>query len=255
MKSTNRMFYEEIRKRFANEHEIDINQIYALYPDINRKTISWRVYDLCQQEKMYKVGHGLYSLEAMALHESAGYDYIQKKAKSVYDIMIQYGFEFYVSGIDALIGELLHLPEQYPVLLAVEKKGIREAEEILNKNGFFAILSKDKNILNRSIIREKVDVIILVFNNRNLAKDNIALKEKAFVDLYYMVTRLNYGVSIQELYRIYENMARNKVVSKLKLKESASEYKIVDEIIWLTEVGGLPNQAKEFMQRVLQEYI
>ena len=81
------------------------------------------------------------------------------------------------------------------------------------------------------------------------------MKEKAFVDLYYMVTRLNYGVSIQELYRIYENMARNKVVSKLKLKESASEYKIVDEIIWLTEVGGLPNQSKEFMQRVLQEYI
>jgi hypothetical protein len=38
--------------------------------------------------------------------------------------MQDYGYPFCISGIDALIGKMQHVPEQYPVIMVVEKKSM-----------------------------------------------------------------------------------------------------------------------------------
>jgi len=45
------------------------------------------------------------------------FEYLQKKSKNVYDVVSEYGYEFYITGLDALVGEILHVPDQFMVLL------------------------------------------------------------------------------------------------------------------------------------------
>ncbi|MGB8454277.1 MAG: DUF6577 family protein [Anaerocolumna sp.] len=246
-------FYEIIDELFNNSVEVAIKQIYERFPETNQNTISWRIYNLCKQGKLYKSGHGLYSLSKMDTHLAVGYEYMQKKAQEIYDIVMEYGYEFYVSGLDALVGEVLHVPEQYPVILEIEEDGINEISEVLNAKEFLAVKASEKELLSNLTLKSKVDVILIPSKNFTLSYENIAIKEKAFVDLYYAVTRVNYGISIQELSRIYENLNRNKMISIAKIREAAKVVGVVDEIGWLLDVKKMLPKVKEFMMHQLQE--
>lgn len=246
-------FYKKLKKEFNHSNEVNIKHIYDMFPDINKKTISWRLYDLCKQGKLYRSGHGLYSLSNMDEHLAVGYEYMQKKAQEIYDIVMEYGYEFYVSGLDALVGEVLHVPEQYPVILEIEEDGINEISEVLNAKEFLAVKASEKELLLNLTLKSKVDVILIPSKNFTLSHENIAIKEKAFVDLYYAVTRVNYGISIQELSRIYENLNRNKMISIAKIKDAAKVVGIADEIGWLLDVKKMLPKVKEFMMHQLQE--
>jgi len=79
------------------------------------------LYKLVEQGKLYRTGHGYYARSEKKEHNAAGYDYLQNKSKKVYDTLMEYCYDFYISGLDSLVGEILHLPEQYPVILVVEK--------------------------------------------------------------------------------------------------------------------------------------
>lgn len=248
-----KQFYEKINELFNQTIEVDIKQIYQMFSETNQKTISWRIYNLCKQGKLYKSGHGLYSLSKMDSHLAVGYEYMQKKAQDIYDIVMEYGYEFYVSGLDALVGEVLHVPEQYPVILEIEYDGISEISEVLNAREYFAIKVSEKELLSNLALKSKVDVILIPCKKFTLSYENIAIKEKAFVDLYYAVTRVNYGISIQELSRIYENLKRNKMISIAKIKDAAKVVGVAGEIGWLLDVEKMLPKVKEFMNYQLQE--
>ncbi len=248
-----KQFYKKIDDLFDQTIEVDIKQIYKMFPKTNQNTISWRIYNLCKQGKLYKTGHGLYSLSKMDSHLAIGYEYMQKKAQDIYDIVMEYGYKFYISGLDALVGEVLHVPEQFPVILEIEDDGISEISEVLNAREFLAIKVSEKELLSNLTLKSKIDVILIPSKKFTLSYENIAIKEKAFVDLYYAVTRVNYGFSIQELSRIYENLNRNKMISIAKIKEAAKVVGVTGEIGWLLDVNKMLPKVKEFMIYQLQE--
>jgi hypothetical protein len=113
-------FLEKLLIRMETEPELNVKKIYSMFPEINPKTVLWRLHKLVQQGKLFKAGRGYYSVKVEKEHHSAGYDYLQKKSKDVYDLVSDYGYKFYITGLDALVGEILHIPEQYTVLLAIE---------------------------------------------------------------------------------------------------------------------------------------
>jgi len=246
-------FLNKLKKEFDNSSEVSVKQIYEMFPETNKKTVSWRLYDLCKQGKLYRSGHGLYALRNMDEHLAAGYEYMQKKGQDVYDIVMEYGYEFYVSGLDALVGEVLHVPEQYPIILEIEGEGINEISDVLNSKEFLAVKAREKELLSNLSLKAKVDVILIQSKNFTLSNGGIAIKEKAFVDLYYAVTRLNYGISIQELSGIYENLNRNKMISIAQIKAAAKDVGVLDEIAWLLNVKNILPKVKEFMIHQLQE--
>src|SRR5690554_227262 len=96
-------FYKELKEYIQKNNELSVKRIYSLFPDINPKTVSWRLYKLIQQGKIYRTGHGYYALNKMDDNNAAGYDYLQKKSQIVYDIVIDYGYNFYITGLDSLI--------------------------------------------------------------------------------------------------------------------------------------------------------
>lgn len=246
-------FYKGISQHMENGVELSIKRIYSLFPEINPKTVSWRLYSLVQQGKLNRTGHGYYSLIKIDEHNAAGYDYLQKKSQLVYDILIDYGYNFYMTGLDSLIGEILHMPEKYPVLLVIEESGIKEIQVVLNEKELMVITEKDRNIIENMLLKSKIDIIILKGKDFLLSVDHIAQKEKGFVDLYYAVTRMEYGLSIPELSRIYQNMQRNNSIAMTKIKDAARDRGISNEINWLLELNKASEKTLEFMSYQIKE--
>ena len=251
--TVNEKFLGEISKHMKNHNEINIKEIYSLFPKINKKTISWRLYSLVQQGKLYKTGHGIYSVNRKRNNLAAGYDYLQRKSQKVYDILIEYGYDFYITGLDSLVGEILHMPENYPILVIVEEAGMEEIQELLSERNLIVLTEKDRSILEKPIIRNKVDVILLRGKDFSLSTDNISQKEKGFIDLYYAVTRMEYGVSIPELSHIYQSLQRNNSIAIAKMKKSAKDRRIASEINWLMELNIASEKTLEFMSYQIKE--
>lgn len=74
-------------------------------------------------------------------------DHMQKKSQMVYDIVMDYGYDFYIMGLGSLIGEIPHVPEAYPVLLVVEEAGIKEVQNALSEKSLIVFTEKDKGII------------------------------------------------------------------------------------------------------------
>ena len=246
-------FYKELTEYMQNGDELSVKRIYSLFSGINPKTVSWRLHELVQQGKLQKTGHGYYALTRIDEHNAAGYDYMQKKSQMVYDIVIDYGYNFYITGLDSLIGEILHIPEKYPVLLTTEEVEIKEIQEILSEKELIVFTEKDRNIIEKTTIKNKIDVIILKGKDFSLSVEHIAQKEKGFVDLYYAVTRMEYGVSIPELSRIYQSLQRNNSLAMTKIKNAARDRGISTEINWLIEIKKVSAKVLEFMSCQIKE--
>jgi hypothetical protein len=178
---------------------------------------------------------------------------MQQKARTVYDFVIENGYNFYITGLDSLIGDVLHIPEIYPVLIVVEDAGINEIRETLSENGYLVVIENNRSIFADTAMKNKIDVFIMKGKDFTLAVDHIAQKEKGFVDLYYAITRMEYAISVQELSRIYQSLQRNRYLAELKVKKSAKDRGIITEIGWLINLGKTPGKAKEFMGFQIKE--
>ena len=246
-------FLGELSKHVNDSDELRLKMIYSFFPEMNRKTISWRLYSLVQKGKLYKTGHGMYSLKRNSNNVSAGYEYLQRKSKEIYDILTEYGYDFYITGMDSLVGEILHMPENYPALIIVEESGIKEIQEVLYEKDLIVLTEKDRDILEKTILRNKADVILLRGKDFSLATDNISQKEKGFIDLYYAVTRMEYGISVPELSRIYQSLQRNNSIATAKMKAAAKDRGVSVEINWLIEMNKASEKTIEFMSYQIKE--
>lgn len=247
-------FLIKLSEHLKSDKEISLKEIYSLFTDVNRKTISWRLHSLVQQRKIYRTGHGIYSMTGDSkVNEAVGYEYLQRKSKIIYDTLMEYGYNFYITGLDSLIGEILHMPENYPVLVIIQETNMKVIQEVLNDKEMIVLTEKDLSLLEKTVLRNKVDVILLKGKDFTLATDNISQKEKGFVDLYYAVTRLDYGVSVPELSRIYQSLRRNDSVIIGKMKSAAKDRNISNEINWLIELNKASDKAKEFMSYQIEE--
>ena len=182
-----------------------------------------------------------------------GYDYLQKKSKLMYDVLIEYGYNFYISGLDSLVGEIPHLPERFTTLIVVEKSERKDIKGIFSDNDFFIVDESERILINDENVNYRIDGILLNGKNYDLAFENIALKEKGFVDLYYAVTRLNYGLSVPELFRIYKRLQSENRISKNMLLKAAKDRKILTEIKWIIEINKASTKTLEFISYQMKE--
>ena len=254
-KTTDDKFYNEIAKYLDSGRQLNIKEIYEKFNEVNQKTVSWRLHILVQQGKLFKAGYGYYSLNNPEEHIALGYEYLQKTSKAIFDIAVNYGYKFYITGLDALTGEILHVPEQFPVLLVAEEMAFDDLLEAFSDKGYLVLTEKNRAALKDKTIRKKADVFMIKGKDFSLAINGMASKEKGFVDLYYAMTRFEYIVSVPELSRIYKSMMRNETVTVFKIKKAAKDRGIETEIGWLLDLEKIPKKAKEFMKIQLGEKV
>jgi hypothetical protein len=246
-------FINILSTKLGNNKEISLKKIYALFPDVNRKTISWRLHRLVQEGKLARTGHGYYSMQVREKNKAAGYDYMQKKSRMIYDNLNDYGYNFYISGMDSLVGEILHIPESYPTIVVLEEAGIKEIQELLNQRNLIIATEEDISLIEELNLRNRLDVVLLKGKDFSLSSDHIAYKEKGFIDLYFAVTRMGYSIPVSEISRIYQSLVRNKSIAKGRMLNAAKDRGITSEIKWLVDLDTFTSEALEFMSYQVKE--
>ena len=80
------------------------------------------------------------------------------------------------------------------------------------------------------------------------AKDEIAEQEKAFVDLYYEVTRASFPLSLGELSRIFLNMQRRNFINEKRLNKVAARRNLHHDIRYILNYKRISKHAFKFSE-------
>ena len=90
-------------------------------------------------------------------------------------------------------------------------------------------------------------MVLYATDNFTYSEEGLATVEKAFVDLYFSISRNNYPLSLQELVRIYQNLSRLGNIDKKKMITVASKRSIQYDIRFIVESKFITEEAIRFV--------
>lgn len=237
---------ELIINSFKNRDSFNVSDVQEILGE-KRSTVYWTLSNLVHKGYIFSIGKGIYSLQRKEKELKPA---LSSLAAAAIKILKNSGIEFFISGLDILSVFMEHLPETYPTILFAYKYSVNEVSEILAKGGIDAVI--DKNFKNYSAIKQisSIREIILIKETKEFtySKNNLAVFEKAFVDLYYEITRKNYPLSLQELARIYLNMKRRIAIDTARLKKIASRRNILEDIRYISDYKRINSKTYEFVE-------
>ncbi len=236
-----------LREQFQDKPDFTISDAASVLQE-KQSTLYWTLHKLTQGGYISRTGQGLYSFQ------NRGAESIQPilstLANRILDALRETGHDFFISGLDILTGFMDHVPETYPVLLFVGKSDAEEVADILSRNKIDVV--PYTNIKAYSAIRRMSSVgelaLLIPTQEFAYAANGLATFEKAFVDLYYEVSRRDYPLSIQELVRIYLNMRRRISLNTNRMVKIASRRNIHQDIRHIVESDAITNSSREFAQ-------
>jgi len=157
--------------------------------------------------------------------------------------------------MDVILKFMQHVPENYPIIVFIEKAAHQEIVHILKQK---KIMVTEPTLLketydNYMYTSEKSIVILYPTDNFDYEEDNIATTEKAFIDLFYAVTRNKYPLAIQELARAYSNMARLGAIDQKTLVKASYKRNLQYDIRYIVESKYITEGAFEFAQTLRKE--
>jgi hypothetical protein len=238
-----------LRERFQDKLDFTISDASSVLQE-KQSTLYWTLHKLTQGGYISRTGQGLYSFQNRGAESIP--PILSKLASRILDVLKETGHDFFISGLDILTVFMDHVPETYPVLLFVEKSDADEVADILSRNKIDVV--SYGNIQDYSAIRRMSSVgelaLLIPTQEFTYAANGLATFEKAFVDLYYEVSRRNYPLSIQELVRIYLNMRRRMSLNTNRMVKIASRRNIQQDIRYIVEHAAITDAAMEFVNNL-----
>lgn len=239
--------YNLIKQEIGENVIIYFNDIQQLFPDKKKTTLYWDVSKLVDEGYLLRVRNGVYRLNENRNSVSLLISSIAKKAIAILE---ETGFNFYVSGVDILAKYLHHIPETYPIIMFIEKYSMDEIYKVLADKSFHVVKSAkaltDYESMNFTDSRSTI--ILIETESFTFAKDHYATMEKAFLDLYYEITRNGYPLAIQELVRVYQNIVRNGAIDQKKLIKAAYVRNMQYDIRFIVESKYITDSAIKFVE-------
>lgn len=245
--------YKKIEKELQGQSTFYVDDVQAIFPDMKKSSLYWNISKMVEEGFIRRIRNGVYALNEWKGKKTV---LLSQEAKRVRDILDETGFEYYISGVDVLQKYMLHVPEQYPVILFVEKDAREEIRVTLSVQQMEVIEPTEvKGRYENQIFvgNKQTQVILYPTENFVYNEDGIASMEKAFVDLYYAVTRNAYPVALQELVRIYQNMVRLGNIDKKRMITAASLRSIQYDIRFIAEEKFITEQAFKFVDILKKE--
>ena len=125
--------YIVIEENLKEQATFYMEDVQTLFPDMKQSSIYWNLSKLVEAGYLKRVRTGVY-----AFNEWKGKTKIvlTDDIKRVQEILDESGFEYFISGLDGLQRFMQHVPEQYPMLLFVEKTAHEEMVNYLLDGGF-----------------------------------------------------------------------------------------------------------------------
>lgn len=204
---------------------------------------------LTDSGKIKRIQKGTYSfLPAKLKHMPMPSEF----AERIQQKLQENGYLYYISGIDVLLRFMQHIPDQYPAVVFVEQSALDETAQTLQSNGMTVILGKDYLISQSFIERNEMKDLVLLYPTQNFsyAIEGYATNEKAFVDLYFEITRKSYALPLQELARIFINMKEQGAIQRGKLLKAAHERSIRSEMALIYDVNQMNPSAIKMAELV-----
>ena len=193
----------EFRKRLTDAlsdgRTLSTREIYALFPDMNSQTVSWHLHEEMGKGFVEKISHGSYRLSSMTPSDVERLSNIPDLSTSAFSCLKASGYDFYLSGLDCMNGIGFKVDGSYPVILCTRKHSMKDVQLLLMREFDLAITEDESNLLGMGTLKSRIQFVILSSSNFALQSDGFAFPEKAFVDLYYAVTRMEYPLPTREL--------------------------------------------------------
>jgi hypothetical protein len=214
-------------------------------------TTYWNLVQLHDAGRIKRIQKGTYAfLSAKPKHTpmpSVVSELVQNKLQ-------ESGYSYYISGIDVLLRYMQHIPDQYPAVVFVEHSALDEIAEILISSGMTVISGKEYLASQSFIERNEMTNLVLLYPTQNFSYslDGYATNEKAFVDLYFEITRKSYSLPLQELARIFISMMEQGAIHRGKLLQAAHERSIRSEMALIYDINQM-NPSAILMAEFIRE--
>lgn len=239
--------YEKIVEIFGEQGTFFVDEVEQIFPELKKTTVYWNLSKLVEKGYIKRIRKGVF-----AFNEWRGKNgvLLSTSAEYVKDFLDETGFRYYISGLDILAKYMQHIPEQYPVIVFVEKEAREEIYDSLTFKGIDVLEPLQVKTLYENAIftgSKNMQVVLYATDNFTYSEEGLATVEKAFVDLYFSISRNNYPLSLQELVRIYQNLSRLGNIDKKKMITVASKRSIQYDIRFIVESKFITEEAIRFV--------
>lgn len=245
--------YKIIKEKLCNQATFYVDDVMEIFPDMKKSSLYWNMSKLVENGYLKRVRNGVFAFNEWYGKKSVS---LSKTAIKTIDIMDETGFDYYVSGLDILQKYMQHVPEQYPCILFISKNTKEEVESILIDNNIEPLEpAQIREMHENYILTGKKTPQVVLYQTDNFADSEscVASMEKAFVDLFYAVTRNEYPLALQELVRIYENVVRLGAIDKKRMITVAAKRSIQYDIRYIAESKYITEEARKFVKILREE--
>ncbi|MBR6172753.1 MAG: hypothetical protein IKQ49_06235 [Eubacterium sp.] len=245
--------YQELQKVLEEQQTFIMPDVEMVFPELEKATRYWLVAELVKNGYIKRIRRGTFAFNEWRGKKNIT---ISKEAERLSEVLSETGFYYFISGLDILAKYMQHIPEQYPIMLFVEKAAKEEVKSVLLGQKFFVIDSVDLKIKYEDMIyagREETLVVLYLTDSFEYGEGGLATIEKAFVDTFYSVTRNGYPLALQELVRIYENLVRTGNIDRKKTVTIAGRRSIQYDIRYIVESDYITEEARRFVEIMRRE--
>ena len=223
----------------------------SLYLPSNASSI-WDLHKLVETGRLDRIQNGIYSF---AKRSTVNVLIPSGFAGRIQRILQESGFLYYISGVDVLFRFMQHIPDQYPVILFADKLAVDEISNLLVEEGIIVISGKESKAAQDLLNRNRMENVVLLYKTQNFSYslDGFATNEKAFVDLYFEMTRRSYPLAMQELARMYITMMKQGELHRGKLLQAAHERSIRSEMILMIDAKQINPSALKLAEMIQGE--
>ncbi len=193
------VFRDKLARALRERGSLTTQEIYSLFPDMNRSTVSWHLHDELEKGLLARKGHGRYVASASIPEQGERFGNIPELSRRAYEVLSTAGYGFYLSGLDCLNGLGLKVDGSYPVIVCTRANDVKNVQLELMRAIDLAVTEDEDQLLSDDKLKRRIQFVVLSSSDFSLQKQGFAYQEKAFVDLYYAATRLDYPLPIEEL--------------------------------------------------------
>lgn len=245
--------YKRIKEELGDQVTFYADDIQKLFPEMKKSSLYWNMSKMVEAGYLKRVRNGVYAFNEWYGKKSV---ILSDAATKISELLDETGFDYYISGLDVLQKYMQHVPEQYPCLLFIDKNTKEEIIDVLSAHNMEVLMpTQIKEMYENHVLTGKGTQQVVLHQTENFedAEENVASMEKAFVDLYYSVTRNGFPLPIQELVRIYENVVRLGIIDKKSMITIAAKRSIQYDIRYIVESKFITQEAQKFVEILKRE--
>lgn len=172
--------YEKIIEAFGSQVNFYVDEIQQIFPNMKKSSLYWNLSKLVEKGYIKRVRNGVYAFNEWRDKKAV---YLSQSAEYIKDYLDETGFEYYISGMDILSKYMQHVPEEYPIIVFIERGAKEEIYDNLTFKGIEVMEPiQIKKIYENAVFsgNNRKQVVLYATDNFDYSQDGLAIIEKSF---------------------------------------------------------------------------